>query len=312
MVNVINLKQTGSGWQFEGEEALEDFVWANLLQLFGLTPLKRQYIIDEQRCDILALAENNQLVAIELKNVEDRYVVQQLTRYYHALQEQKPFREQVDYEQPIRLIAVTPSFHRDNFTDRKYSHLNIEFLQFGILVDGERFYLQLKDVDNNKNLQLDLPYKKVNYTCLKEDIPYPPKLLLDWLGGYPIEEQEKILQIREKILLFDKRIQKTSDSKSIKYGRGKTNPCAELCFQRKSKHLILFLWLPIPCRRKLLICRMQVHTDWSFYSKFSHVPEGFYNEKKNDTYFLRDRGKYVYTDLDVLIDDALNAWRNRL
>lgn len=65
-------------------------------------------------------------MVLELKNGEDRYIVQQLTRYYDALREEKPFNEKIDYEQPIVLIAITPSFHKDNFTDRKY-HLLVSW-----------------------------------------------------------------------------------------------------------------------------------------------------------------------------------------
>jgi RecB family endonuclease NucS len=57
--------------------------------------------------------ENKRLVVLELKNGEDRYVVQQLTRYYDALLEHKPFADRVDYDRPVRLIAITPKFHRD-------------------------------------------------------------------------------------------------------------------------------------------------------------------------------------------------------
>jgi hypothetical protein len=53
--------------------------------------------------------------------------------------------------------------------------------------------------------------------------------------------------------------------KSIKYGIIKNKPCAELYFPRKSKDIILFLWLPIPNRKKQAIARMQVHTNWDVY-----------------------------------------------
>lgn len=39
-MDLVNLKPTGTGWEFVTEADLEDFVWANLNQLFGLTPLK--------------------------------------------------------------------------------------------------------------------------------------------------------------------------------------------------------------------------------------------------------------------------------
>jgi RecB family endonuclease NucS len=99
------LRKTGAGWEFASVAALEDFIWENLQQLLGFTPLKRQYTVKNEVCDILALDEQNQLVIIELKNAEDRYVIQQLTRYYDNLLDEKPFLEQIDYSQPVRLIA---------------------------------------------------------------------------------------------------------------------------------------------------------------------------------------------------------------
>ncbi|MBR8836968.1 MAG: DUF91 domain-containing protein [Stigonema ocellatum SAG 48.90 = DSM 106950] len=60
-------------------------------------------------CDILALDENKQLVIIELKNDEDRYIIQQLTRYYDNLVDERPFAQQIKYNEPVRLIAIAPS-----------------------------------------------------------------------------------------------------------------------------------------------------------------------------------------------------------
>ncbi len=57
---------------------------------------------------------------------------------------------------------------------------------------------------------------------------------------------------------------------------------------------------------------MQVHTDWSFFSQYSHVPEGFYNPRKHGSFLLREGNEWVYDDLDVLVDEALETWQNRL
>lgn len=79
MLSGVNLKKIGQGWGFANEAALEDFVWTNLKSLFNLTPLKRQFFVRGEVCDILAVDDNRQLVVLELKNIEDRYIVQQLT-----------------------------------------------------------------------------------------------------------------------------------------------------------------------------------------------------------------------------------------
>ena len=114
MLHPESLIKKSESWQFASEADLEDFVWNNLEKLFGLIPLKRQYIVLNDCCDILALSDSGQIVIIELKNTEDRYVVQQLTRYYHSLATEKPMAEIIKYDQPIRLIAIKPYFHRHN------------------------------------------------------------------------------------------------------------------------------------------------------------------------------------------------------
>ncbi|MGA9381830.1 MAG: hypothetical protein WBV73_23970, partial [Phormidium sp.] len=45
MLDLVSLRKTGTGWEFASEAALEDFIWLNLPELFGLTPLKRQYSV---------------------------------------------------------------------------------------------------------------------------------------------------------------------------------------------------------------------------------------------------------------------------
>ena len=271
MLSGAGLRKTGTGWEFASEAALEDFVWANLEQLFGLTCLKRQYYINGQVCDILGLSENKQLVVLELKNTEDRYIVQQLTRYYDALCEEKPFSEEIDYKQPIGLVAIAPSFHRDNFTDRKYSHLVVEFLRYEILLETENLYLQLKDVDNSKVSQIEIPHQE---TDNNEDIPPPPKALQKLLNNCEPNQQEEILRIRRKILSFDRRMEEMATASSIKYGNGKSKTsklCAEFCSDSKGA-VLLFLWLPLKNLRSEKIGRAKIC--WNYESGRAFV-EGY-------------------------------------
>jgi len=74
------LRKTASGREFASEAALEDFVWDNLQHLFGLTPIARQHPAKGEFCDIIAVDSAKRLSILELKNTEDRYIVQQLTR----------------------------------------------------------------------------------------------------------------------------------------------------------------------------------------------------------------------------------------
>ena len=116
------LNRVGTNWKFESETILEDFIWDNLTNFLDLFPVARQYkTSNSQICDILARNKHNQLIILELKNTEDRYIIQQLTRYYNELLEEKAFINKIDYGQPVKLVAVAPIFHRDNFTDIKYN-----------------------------------------------------------------------------------------------------------------------------------------------------------------------------------------------
>ena len=217
------------------------------------------------------------MVILELKNSEDRYLVQQLTRYYENILKNKPFREDLDYDKPIKLVGLAPSFHRYNLVDRKYNKLNISFINFQVVENDSQFKLCLKNIDTREFFQLPIPYTKIELVS-KEDLPEPPKLLLDWLGSCTGDEQEGIIKMRENILLFDKRIQEMIEpKKSISYGRGKTKTCAELSWERKLQKPVLFLRLPIPnvSRKQRNLGRMKIWTDGKTVSYVGHVPEGF-------------------------------------
>jgi hypothetical protein len=56
----------------------------------------------------------------------------------------------VDYDRPVRLIAISPKFHRDNFTDRKYHQLLFNFFQLAVIQNQDKFYLHFKDIDTQE------------------------------------------------------------------------------------------------------------------------------------------------------------------
>ncbi|MBE8990400.1 endonuclease NucS domain-containing protein [Nostoc sp. LEGE 12450] len=275
-MDFVNLIKTGNSWKFATEADLEDFVWANLKELFGLIPLKRQYYVKGQICDILALGEKKQLVVLELKNDEDRYIVQQLTRYYDALQEVKPLEDEIDYQQPISLIAIKPNFHRDNFIDKKYHHLSIVFFEFTILADEFSYYFQTKtlDLDNDKVSKIEIPHQNRERN---EDIPLPSRGLMNRLAKCSSEQQEGILKIRQKVLDFDKRMEEISSSVSFKYGNGNSKTskfCAEFYFDSKGIPII-FLWLGLKNNSSDRISRARIWTDWQDNALLEgYVPSG--------------------------------------
>lgn len=286
-MDFVNLRKTGFGWEFETEADLEDFVWANLQQLLGLTPLKRQHYVNGQFCDILALGDNQQLVVLELKKGEDRYIVQQLTRYFDALLEDKPFKEQVDYQKPISLIAIQASFHRDNFTDRKYSHLPIQFFRYELVADEEKLNFKLKDIETGKVSELEIPFQPRSIS--NGEIPQLPKQFDKMLINCQTIQQTQILNIRTKILSFDGRMQEIASAGSIKYGKLKNNFCAEICLDSKGQP-VLFLWLPLTSSNNKRIGRMKIWTNWDNNTLIEgHVPKGIRTRAISKTEKQRQR-----------------------
>jgi len=262
ITNNFHLNKTALGWQFNNEEILEDFLFLHLSQTLGLKGLARQYIVKNQRCDILATDSTNRLVVLELKNTEDRGIVQQLTRYYHALLEEKPFANQIDYNLPVHLIAIAPSFHRDNSIDRLYHQLEFQFLQFAIEQKESNFYLNLKDIDQGKIFKIEIPHEEEQ----PNDLPPVPNTLFKLMKNCSEAEQEKILQIRQKILLFDRKMQEIAIAGSILYGNGhnKTSKyCAEFSSD-KDGNILLFLWIPLKCGHSSQIRRAIIWTDWQY------------------------------------------------
>jgi RecB family endonuclease NucS len=291
MISGVALHETSNGWEFISEAALEKFVWTSLTELFELTPLKQQYNCNGEICDIIAIDKDKGLVILELKNVEDRYLIQQLTRYYANLTEEKPFSQEVDYSLPVQLIAITPSYHRHNLIDRAHSRLNFTLFNFSVLREEERFHFLLQEVGkefiHTKHL---IQYQPIELSS-SGDIPDPPEQLLKWLGGCAKQEQEGILQVRNKILSCSQRMKEIAEKKSIFYGSGKTRVCAEICFQQSSQKPILFLWLPTPSSinvkvykadtneiayiKKPIIGRLRIWTNGIEISHVGHIPDGF-------------------------------------
>jgi RecB family endonuclease NucS len=250
------LRKSEKGWVFTEERILEDFLWLHLESSLNLIPLKRQFAIKGEYCDILARTKNGQLVVLELKNCEDRYIIHQLTRYYHGLFIEKPFKDSIDYDLPIRLIAVAPDFHRHNFIDRHYNNLEFEFVRFSVVEKLDNFYLNLHLPDREEvTIKEPIPFSEVSSSESENDrknqIEPPPRVLTNFLDKFSLAKKAEILRLREKMLTSDRRIKEIKDSNGIFYGRGKTMPCCHLKFKRATRpdsndFLKCYLWLPSP------------------------------------------------------------------
>ena len=229
-------------WQFDSELSLETFVNAHLLRLLDLNPLARQFFIDSQVCDLLAVSPQTQLVILELKNTEDRYIVQQLTRYYNAIVAHKPFAGQVDYSLPIRLVAIAPSFHTHNFIDRQYSQLLFEFFTFQVQSQSEQLQFCLSQPDGSLSRCLDIPiafHTTLLNTALPAPVsldgklPPPPKSLRRLVDNLASAEQDYVLHLRQHILEFSDHMQEVGRTTSTQYGLRKENDLykTKLCAQ---------------------------------------------------------------------------------
>jgi RecB family endonuclease NucS len=269
---LIELRKIATGWQFKSEANLEAFVYAHLPALLKLTPIQQQYSVNGQICDLLCIDEQRRLTVIELKNGEDRYIIQQLTRYYAALQTTRPFAEQIDYSQPIQLIAIAPSFHRDNYTDRQYSTLTVRLLQFTLSETEQGFFFRLMEVDGDFGTAIRVPTQ----AATPSELPSPPRLLLNWLNKVP-SAQTALLQLRQRLLSFDQRMQEQTSTGCITYGRGQNKLCAEIRFDSQRNSPALFLWLPHRIRQldaKTFTARMRIWLDGSTVTALGHVPKG--------------------------------------
>lgn len=170
-------------------------------------------------------------MVIELNNTEDRYIVQQLTRYYDSLQNCHPFSEQVDYGQPIRLLAITPQFHKHNFIDRRHSSLDYQFISFKITqTDAENLYFELVDRDTAQAWSLAIPPKSYPLIALiLEDNPEPtvrnisppPKSLRKIFEGTSSPTQARILELREQIINFNHSMRELGLTTRTQYGLAK-------------------------------------------------------------------------------------------
>jgi hypothetical protein len=153
------IKKKDGKIEFRSETELENFVFIHLDRLLNLSPISRQYRIGTEICDVLAADDRKRLTIIELKNAEDRYIVQQLTRYYHGLIERKPRLDGIDYQKPVKLIAIAPSFHTHNFVDKVYNKLDFEFFTFNLTVERSTvdIFFELTNVDTKEKYIVQIP-----------------------------------------------------------------------------------------------------------------------------------------------------------
>lgn len=213
-------------------------------------------------------------------------------------------------------------------------------MQVAVTRQNQDFYLQLTDFDTSFITEVKIPYQELDITATSSNISAPPQLLLDWRLRCSGEEQQAIINLRNKILSFDGRIKEEIDGKNtIRYGRGKSKPVAEIYYQKTKSKLIVFLWLPAPTSwRKEVIGRIRLWLNGFIVTDVGHVPEGIGKMKLQSEWDAMPRekrpGNYyhnkylacnaiVYSkylqpnlenivSLEALVDLALTKWLQRI
>lgn len=269
----------GQRYRFASETALEIFITQQLKPLWGFDLITRQFQVDGEICDILAAGVSRRPVIIELKNAEDRYVVQQVTRYFHALTAANPFPDRIDWSLSPELVVLSPVIHRHNLIDRQYCTLPIEFKTFEILQTEEGFEVSISTLDGGQNWRHPISYQPV--AIVPTDAP---QQLRDWLGPLSIPVRNSILELREK-LLKKPDITETIEKNGLVYGNKKRTEM-EIRFHRLSQQPVLFCWIPTCSSMSREVPKIARHRLWigkDHQPEFlGHVPEGWGHMKTKE------------------------------
>ncbi|TAD80695.1 MAG: hypothetical protein EA001_00195 [Oscillatoriales cyanobacterium] len=226
------LVKNSSEWQFQDEATFENLLWGNLREWLELTPLARQLGICGEYCDIVACDSAGSPVILELKNQEDRYIVQQLTRYYHNFLEEHPNLKDIHHLDSPKLIGIAPTLHRHNFIDQLYHQLNIELWTFKLQEQNGQFWLEFTIWNSSEESTV---LKKIDITSslkIPTTPPVDPLSHLDknWriiLSKRSEIDQKRLLAIRDRILSFSSNLGEVATLSKSTYGqkRGQKSLC---------------------------------------------------------------------------------------
>ena len=251
------LINNGREIRFQSEADLEYYIESQFNTIFAeLILVKRQYTIKTQRCDLLCCFKSNkQPVIIELKNEEDRGIVAQLIRYRKALLVKKPFIEQIDYSLPIKLIAIAPSFHEDNYTDKEASKFenDFEFLQFSIKNDNGSAKFKLCGRTHDILYPIfGLPENSTSYDISNNSLPVFTR---NFRSRLPLEYRNDFDALRSLLIIQPKVKEMVSSTyRKILYGTGEGVNHKKLADRTNTgKGIELFLWLPTQVETKIKV-----------------------------------------------------------
>ena len=247
----------GGEIRFQSEQYLEDYIEAYFDTIFPeLVLIKRQYSIKIQRCDLLCCSKlNKQAVIIELKNEEDRGLVSQLLRYRKIILQNQSFADQIDYSLPIKLIAIAPTFHEDNYTDKEASKFedDIYFWKFHIEYQTTSTKFQLE----GKNYDILYPVFGLPGSLQNEQLRSTvlPAFTHNFKSNLPVDTHQNFRIIRELFMAQPKIKEMVSPTyRKILYGTGEGENHKKLAeITNTGKGIWLFLWLPTAVKTNIKI-----------------------------------------------------------
>lgn len=247
---------TGGEIRFQSEKDLEGYIVEHFTEIFpDLVLVKRQLSIKMQRCDLLCCTKSvKQPVIIELKNEEDRDLVSQLTRYRKAIVKEKPFAEHIDYSLPVRLVAIAPTFHEDNYTDKEASKFEDDFCFWQFSLENHNNSGQFKLCGKT----YDIPYPIFGLPELPSSLDLYsslPPFTGNFFGKLPEEYRTDFLTLRSLFTSQPKVKEMVGLSyRKVIYGTGEGQNHKKLAeITNTSKGLCLFLWLPTRVKTRIKI-----------------------------------------------------------
>ncbi|WP_017655434.1 hypothetical protein [Fortiea contorta] len=252
-----HLIYVGGKINFKSELHLEDYIEDNFPKIFpDLALVKRQHNIKMQRCDLLCLTKSaKQPVIIELKNEEDRGLVSQLTRYRKAILQEQPFSDIIDYSLPVKLIAIAPAFHEDNYTDKEASKFedNIYFYEFAIKFHQSqpKFQICSKNYDIPYPI-LGLPDNQISSDLSQRSLSI---FIINFISNLPLEYRQDFTALRTLLMAQPKVKEMVSSTyRKVLYATGEGENHKKLAeITNTSKGVILFLWLPTHVKTNIKI-----------------------------------------------------------
>jgi hypothetical protein len=261
----------------------EDYLWEHLTELFGFIPLQRCSPLPKPFQDILAL-DGDRLVVIIVKPTEDHWVVYQATAYHQYLLQERPYSDRVNYNQPVRMMVISPRFQDKTLVHRPQNAIAMEFWT----VEGDdrdkpyRWELTLHDslITHRITHRITLTKRQLLAECHPTPA-LPPKTqkLQQLLSQVSPAEQEKVECIRQYLLRTNQSFTEFTYGDSVRIGLGKSWPCFEVAFDKARNSLALFLWLPFKERygdvqEKRSMARVRIWTDGQRVTDIGYSPEG--------------------------------------